>query len=644
MANAAVFGTLAQGLAPARIPEREQGSGPLTRLRLRRTLLVYLGFVIAGLWLGLTRDGGLQAFGLGLLLPGGGFAVGLASGWMALAYGFALLLSLLLFAVALFAWFGSGNVLAPPLLWLGSAGLAAATAPAQSWNGAAPMLALLLMGFAAFAWRQQRRALAQAGADRTRRNTHLAELRAVSWSDETQELTPEALGLARHVLDRALQPVESFVGIDWVDQFQFGSLRYALCGMGYALADLHYSSQPAFRGYLSEAQRRLHAKMLNHRNWKYWALENAWGNLSLDANPIHHRDNVMYHGWFAAMLGEYISNTGDTRYNDRPMVLRHPDGREWRYTFSQIVEVLHGSHRQSPFTLFPCEPNWIYPMCNNFSAIGLLIHDRLYGTGYWAGIEADYRRHFEDEFTTADGRVLAIRSTHTGLTIASLTSAMADCVTAHYLHGVLPDIARRCWEIARMDFIRCDDAGVAITTRGWDNMDTGSYKPSMITTYTQVGAAAAEMGDREVAERLKERVRHEFRFVTEDGVTRVENISSQAHAVLLDHFIHRPGARHDLHRRGVPAAQQAGPLLDEVPYPDVMVAKAVNDGAALHLVLRPGCPQALGSTVTLSFSQLRPDGRYRVETGEELRADGAGRASLRLTLGERNAIDLLPVH
>ena len=44
-----------------------------------------------------------------------------------------------------------------------------------------------------------------------------------------------------------------------------------------------------------------------------------WGNLERDANPIHHRDNIMYHGWYMAMLGEYISNTGDDRYNRQPL-------------------------------------------------------------------------------------------------------------------------------------------------------------------------------------------------------------------------------------------------------------------------------------------------------------------------------------
>jgi hypothetical protein len=248
------------------------------------------------------------------------------------------------------------------------------------------------------------------------------------------------------------------------------------------------------------------------------------------------RDNIMYSGWFGALLSEYISNTGDSRYNDQPLLLRHPDGREWRYTFSQLAEVVYRNFKRSRFTLFPCEPNWIYPLCNNFGGITLKIHDRLYGTRWWSEIEADYRRHFDNEFTTVDGRTLAIRSSRTGLTIAALTSVMADCVTAYFLHGLLPDVARRAWEIARLDFIRVADGKVDLLTRGWDAIDTGNYRKSMITTYAQVGAAAGEMGDSEVLELLRQRVRAEFPRGDEDGAVVHQGVSTFAHASLLGLF------------------------------------------------------------------------------------------------------------
>lgn len=261
----------------APIAERDCRDGPLTQQRLRRSLALYGVLLLSGTLLALAAPPFWQGFGLGLILPGGGFLAATTSAGSAIGFGAALLFTLLLFGIAFLAWFGSGNVLAPILVWLGAAVLAGLSAPAEPWRGAPwVLLAAVAAGFALAKraeYRVQRRAL----ADRRRRNTILAA-RAAEVSpqavSEVRELSPEALGLLRHVLDRALQPVDRFESIDWVDQFQFGALRYALCGMGYALSSVHYGATPAFRGYLSEAQQRLHAKMLDHRVWKYWVLEN----------------------------------------------------------------------------------------------------------------------------------------------------------------------------------------------------------------------------------------------------------------------------------------------------------------------------------------------------------------------------------
>ncbi len=636
----------------ALIPLRDATDGPLSVSRQRRTLAIYALMVAAGLALAFTSGPAGQAFGLGLLLPGGGFSVHLAGGlWPAVGAVLGIALSLLLFGAGLFAWFGSGNILAPIVAWLGSAGIAAALAPQAPWSGAPWLTAFAVAATVVLTARSRAGQQRQAVADRERRNAHLARLAArpvIDLADAVREgggVPDEACGYLRHLLDRALQPVERFEGFDAIDQFQTASIRYQCCNSGYALAALQHEHLPAFRGYLSQAQQNLHAKMLDHRNWKYWVLENAWGNLSLDPNPVP-RDNIMYSGWYGAMLAEYISNTGDQRYNEQPMVLRHPDGREWRYSFSQLAEAVYRNFKRSEFTLFSCEPNWIYPVCNNFGSITVKIHDRLYGTQWWNEIEADYRRHFDNEFTTQDGRTLAIRSSRTGLTIAALTSVMADCVAAYFLHGVLPDVARRAWEIARLDFIKVADGKLDLVTRGWDAIDTGNYKRSMITTYAQVGAAAGEMGDREVLELLRQRVRDEYPGSLEDGVRLHPGTSNFAFASLLGLFAQGPGVRRSLHVRGTPAETLRGPMLMNAPYPDVLVLRAVNDGGVLAGTLRPGRDAAAGGSYTLELGQLRPGGSYRCEglRDSSVTADAQGRATVQVQLAGRQDFRVIPQH
>ena len=94
--------------------------GPRTRNRLVRLPLIYAGLYGAGLLLiHNAAMPGWRAFGLGLMLPGGGF-LAYASGesvqsvlHIALA-----ICGILGFALGLFAWFASGNVLVAPAVWL----------------------------------------------------------------------------------------------------------------------------------------------------------------------------------------------------------------------------------------------------------------------------------------------------------------------------------------------------------------------------------------------------------------------------------------------------------------------------------------------------------------------------------------------
>src|SRR5262249_41442767 len=146
---------------------------------------------------------------------------------------------------------------------------------------------------------------------------------------EAKELSPHDLKLMRFLLDRALQPVENFDGFEWLDQFQTAAIRYQLNFIGYALALAQATRLPALRGYRDEAQRRLIDKQTDHRVWRYWALENFWGNLRTDRDPVA-RENIMFTGFCATQIAMYQAASGRRDY-DRPksFAMRHPSGRSF---------------------------------------------------------------------------------------------------------------------------------------------------------------------------------------------------------------------------------------------------------------------------------------------------------------------------
>lgn len=80
--------------------------------------------------------------------------------------------------------------------------------------------------------------------------------------------------------------------------------------------------------------------------------------------------------------------------------------------------------------------------------------------------------------------------------------------------------------------------------------------------------------------------------------------------------------------------RRQGPRLAEVAYPDVQVARAVTDGRALDLVLRPGDGPV---RTTLAVDRLVP-GRTYTSLGtatDTVTADEHGRALLEVDLGDR---------
>ncbi len=167
--------------------------------------MIYAAMCILGLLptiLGMSPE--LAAAGLGLWIPGGGFlAVG---GWAILLFP----VTIALFAVAVFAWFGAGMVLAPVIVWLGAALLAGKMVGDQTWFLAPYLVAATVAGIAAYEYRRQ-----QARKPRNWRSlmywkrsigaaiVEAIEVAAPVPATGDRELTPEDLAAMRYGFDRA---------------------------------------------------------------------------------------------------------------------------------------------------------------------------------------------------------------------------------------------------------------------------------------------------------------------------------------------------------------------------------------------------------------------------------------------------------
>lgn len=454
------------------------------------------------------------------------------------------------------------------------------------------------------------------------------------------ESTPEELATQRYLFDLSLQPLNRFDGFTQLEQIGGSALRYQLNYISYALTMAQYTRTPAFTGYLAEAQANAIRKMCDKRVWGYWALERLVGYGRWNPDPMVFA-NIMYTGFFAAMLSFYENMNEDRQFDaDGALPMVWSDRIRFDYGFDKIARTIERNMRKSSHTLYPCEPHLIYPMCNAIAITGLRGYDRLHGTDLGSDLVDKIRDSFvRNKYLMPNGR-FQFGLGPFGLKIPPMISN--DAVMATWLHGVMPDLAEQTWGILRDVRLRIHDGAVHLRAAPGDYVDVGSYRPSNIWTWVNIFCAAKEMGDQEAVEAIEAGIDERFFFDhSEDGARKLAGTSTWANTVYaLAQFI-RAGSLRGLANGDVPQAWRTGPLLANAAYPDVLVAKAVSDGEALDLVLRPG---GEGGRTTLELGRLRPRGEYRVTgaTTTELTADPQGRSLLDVELRDRLEVQVVP--
>ncbi len=619
----------------APLPVRSTVAGPVTARKLRRTLWTYLAFAGAGTALTLTASPVTTAFGLGLVLPGGGF-------WYVDDPVMAIASPVVVVVIGGLTWITTGAMFVWPLLWVLTAALAAHHAlgllhhgHALSWAlWAVPATAagviLLSLVTRQVAWRRGRRRIAtlnSALAEKGRQQTQVAADRRPT------ELSAQDLALSRFVVDLALQPHDSFTGFEVIEQFQLSSLRYQLTGAQMALAAYQSSHVPAFTGYLAEAQRAIIIKMTHPKVWGYWFWENLLGNFRVDRDPIVH-ENIMFSGYLAAMLGSYTAVNDDDRFNtDGALTFTHRD-RQFRYDHHSIVRAVYDNMDRSDFCLYPCEPNFVYSVCNAIGLAGLAGYDHRYQTDYTGRIRERFVTAWDNEFTGFSGRPILMRSRRLGLTLPTVKMAANDAVIAVALRPVLPEIAARTWEVMRLQALDLTGEFARVRLAPWERVDPGSYRLSAATTYATLAATASAMGDTELCSAMLDLIERDHQPVNRNGASRLPALSVLSNMAYITAKLHRP-QRPQL---------AAGPQLVHVDYPDVQVVSAVNRDGALDLTLQPSSDDL--SLTPLKFSRLAPSCRYRLITDRanevEIVADSRGEALARIPLDGRSRITLQP--
>ncbi len=610
------------------IPDLTRMHGPLTARRLRMSYAALAALFVIGVLPCLLQMGSQwKAFGLGLIVPGGGFLF--AGGVLGVAFALA---SFAAFLVILFIWWARGVILGPPGVLIGTALLSAA------WIKGSPGVAWMEIGVPAAM------AAVHGGlALRRRGNFAAARARAKKWNvriaaaepllrdhpiEARDEMPAGQIGEFRRMLDLALQPVDSWTGFAMNDTWQDGALRYQICTMSWNLSLGQYTQLPAFHGYLNTAQENLIRKHIDRKTWNYWYWESLWGNFKPDKNPVH-IDNIMLSGFLGVSLGMFETSSGTQPFaKPGALTFRWDDKTAFPYNHASLLEEVVKNYQRYDFGWFPCEPRWIYSMCNLVGRTALRFHDKRHGTHYEDAIAERFEQSMREEMMLPDGRIKVCTSAPFGFQVPSLSGLFGETWGIRFLTPHAPEQAERLWQILKQDFMRVGaDGGLdfRLLPLGWDTRKPADFsKWPELNPLVMVLWAAAEMGDEPIIAATRKTMDERYGEGIADAMS----------------WAGRNTVR-DMVNKGLPEAWARGPILSEAVYPHTIVTRAVSDGEALDLVLRPG-----GDAVRtrLGFARLVPGQTYRVrQSGEQIVADAQGTASLDVMLANRLELHLVPV-
>ncbi|MDB5502878.1 MAG: hypothetical protein JWR89_2780 [Tardiphaga sp.] len=654
-------GTVRQGSAPAplprdvpAVPHRETLFGPIATKLQRRTYMVWLTLCILGAIpniLAVTLYPGFsvasRAFGWGLWLPGAGFvAVGGAAIWL-------FPLTLVIFVLSCALWLLCGAVILPPIIWIAAASVSYAMAgdSVSEWTWLiVPGVALTLYALHRYVLHWNYQTAVELGRKRAAAlPAALAELDAVQSlapDANAHELTCDEIAGARYIFDRALQPVGQFEGFTRIDNFQLAGLRYQLNYISYGLAMLQRKYLPNFHGYLNQAQRYAIESLTSPEVCGYWTWENAWGNLSLNPDPVGTKDDVMLAGLSLSALTCYAENTGDLQYQKSGALQFKPfkhRRRTYGHNAQSFVDWITWNWDHAIYYLYACEPHWVFPICNSYALCGVKPFDRTNGTSIAAAVYPPFMRGLEGEFIAPGGGLQPELSSLVGISpFWNVTQMQMDNLlsVSQVINAIHPGYAKLWYVLARHEYLELTATGLELKQGSWsDCTDFGNYQQNPGMALGTIALAAREHGDDIIAEAALRKAAELLTPVTTPGVLAYQDISNTANINLAvarwarrDHwldvinFAPRPGAI-------------TGPILSDCAYPDVLVARAISNGTDLNLVLYDGKQPG---RFPIRIARLSPGRSYAVEGAQpaSLLASPDGAATLHVELNGRTVVRL----
>lgn len=440
-----------------------------------------------------------------------------------------------------------------------------------------------------------------------------------------RELHADDLALFRHVVRIADQlPGDwSYMGALETGQEGDDAYRFQLSAMTLMLATVQYHHTPAYRELCKPAIEKMIEKMMRFDTWSYWELSSK-GGLADDpdltqlgegwVNPVE-RKNVMYSGHLLNMINLHemfyregkFSTPGALKFEFKPL-FRGMGPETFEYSEQDIVDTIRREFKANDYLGCECEPNLIFPYCNQYPILAFMLHDHIHGSSIARDIMerhtrawlADGGNLYADQIADL-AQLPLMHFVKQGFTVPSAALAAGLAVM---LHPWKASYAEDLYEKVKAHLVKEEADGTLSVDQVVDieSVAQQGIDPAVmgVSTFGFVLLAAQEMGDHKTARGLLDFADKNLNPVRRDGCLhyeRSDDFGSAHYATRLTTNgmipwarVNPPDGLRQMYNAPWSEDQVNGPEIVDIDYPRVLVSRAFydEDDRSLTVALRRG--------------------------------------------------------
>ncbi|HLY55935.1 MAG TPA: hypothetical protein VKS60_10290 [Stellaceae bacterium] len=452
------------------------------------------------------------------------------------------------------------------------------------------------------------------------------------------QLTDQEIGHIRHMvrLSRQLPGDWADMGTDiWAVAER--TLQFQLSYMAVAVGLVQHSYTPAYRELYQPTMDQLIQKMTLPDVWELWINSSRAGTFRSRSGDLQagwtdpvRKYNIMLKGYLLQAGAMYDMLYQDGKY-EKPdaFTFRHipitwGNGPiTFRYSLPDVAKIVYDEYVASDFRGVQCEPNVVFPECNQTPILGLINFDQAHGTHYANDIMPKFKANWEKIGYTdpATKQNIDYYRVSTQERVGKI-GPTGDGWANSWMFTWDPEHVQAVYPALRQLYL--------------ENFLTGAYARNLppygnrdliSTGFGQYAFMAAEVGDAEARTKLIAYADRNFSATWQDGeyyykrsYDYAPDAAGNSHGVdtwtgnvlIALARLDTGGAFQSLYRHPWTKADLTDPYIADVDYPTTSVSQAWYDRAkqALVVTIEPGPVKA--KETSFSVRQLKAGTRYLV--------------------------------